>query len=70
VFVADVICFTIFSETHPEKRGFQIYYTNLPIFTIKSLLLYVTWHDFLDPLFQNLGDLDSKARGLRDTCHQ
>jgi hypothetical protein len=40
------------------------------MFTIKFLLLYIACHNFLDPLFQNLGDLDSKAQGLRDMCHQ
>jgi hypothetical protein len=55
VLVGDVICFTIFSENSSrKKRGFQIYYTNLPIFTIKSLPLYIACHDSLDPLFQNL----------------
>jgi hypothetical protein len=44
-----------FEGIHPEKRGFQVYYTNLPMFTIKSLPLYIACHDSLDPLFQNLG---------------
>jgi hypothetical protein len=44
-----------FQGIHPKKRGFQIYYTNLPMFTIKSLPSYIAWHDSLDPLFQNLG---------------
>jgi hypothetical protein len=51
----DDICLTIFSGTYPEKRGFQIYYTNLPMFTIKSFSSYIACHDSLDPLFQNLG---------------
>jgi hypothetical protein len=59
-----------FQGTYPERKGFQIYYTNLPIFTIKSLPSHIACHDFLDPLFQNLRDLDSKAWGLQDTCHQ
>jgi hypothetical protein len=53
--------FNLFSGNSSRKRGFQIYYTNLPMFTIKSLPLYIACHDSLDPLFQNLGDLDSKA---------
>jgi hypothetical protein len=40
-----------FQGTHPEKRGLQIYYTNLPMFTIKSLPSYIKCHDSLDPLF-------------------
>jgi hypothetical protein len=44
-----------FQGIHPEKRGFQIYYYNLPMFTIKSLLLYIACHDSLNPLLQNLG---------------
>jgi hypothetical protein len=38
-----------FQGIHPEKRGFQMYYTNLPMFTIKSLPLYITHHDSFDP---------------------
>jgi hypothetical protein len=56
VFIGDVIWFTIFfRELILEERGFQIYYTNLPMFTIKSLPSYFACHDCLDPLFQNLG---------------
>jgi hypothetical protein len=60
VFVGHVICFTIFQRIYPKKRGFQIYYTNLPMFTIKSLPLFTTCHSSLDPLFHNLKDLDSR----------
>jgi hypothetical protein len=52
-----------FQGIHPEKGGFQIYYTNLPMFTIKSLPSFIACHDSLDPLFQNLGDLDSRLGG-------
>jgi hypothetical protein len=44
-----------FQGLHPKKRGFQNSYTNLPMFTIKSLPSYIACHDSLDPLFQNLG---------------
>jgi hypothetical protein len=54
VFVGDVVCFTFFQGTYPERRGFQIYYTNLPMFTIKSFLSYIACHDSLDSLFQTL----------------
>jgi hypothetical protein len=33
------------------------------MFTIKSLPLFIACHDSLDPLFQNLGDLDSSLGG-------
>jgi hypothetical protein len=64
VLAGDVICFTIFSrELIPEERGFQIYHTNLPMIIINCLQLYIACHDSLDPLFQNLGLLDSRLGG-------
>jgi hypothetical protein len=60
---------SFFQKTYPERRGFQIYYTNLPMFTIKSFLSYIACHDSLDPLFQTWR-FGFKTRGLRDTCHQ
>jgi hypothetical protein len=35
------------------------------MFTIKSLPSFIACHDSLDPLFQNLGDLDSRLGGYR-----
>jgi hypothetical protein len=52
-----------FREFIPKKEVFWIYWTNLPILTIKSLPSHIACHDSLDPLFQNLGDLDSRLGG-------
>jgi hypothetical protein len=54
VFAGDVICLAFFQGAYPERRGFQIYYTNLLIFTIKFLPSYIACHDSLDHLFQTL----------------
>jgi hypothetical protein len=69
VFVADVICFTIFSGNSSQKRDLQIYFTNLPMFTIKFYrhILHAT---ILWILNSNTWDLDSMLGGLQDTCHQ
>jgi hypothetical protein len=55
-----------FQGAHPEKSGFQIYYTNFLMITIKSLPSYIACHDSLDPLFQNLGIW---IQGLRAAGH-
>jgi hypothetical protein len=51
-----------FQRTYPERRGFQIYHTNLPMLTIKSFAC----HDSLDPLFQTL---DIWIQGSEATGH-
>jgi hypothetical protein len=67
VFVGKVICFTIFSKNLSRKERFsnllnQFAHVSHQIFTI-ILHAMILW-------IQNLGDLDSKARGLWDTYHQ
>jgi hypothetical protein len=69
VFVGEVICLTIFQGIYRDKRGFQIYSTDLPMFTIKLFMPNIASHDSLDPSFQILG-IWIQGSGILDMCHQ
>jgi hypothetical protein len=49
-----------FQGIHPEKRSFQIYFTNFPMFTIKIFTDIYCMPRIFGSLIPNLGELDSR----------